>query len=53
VHDATGREVAKPSAFGSSVALVPGSYTADLGDGKETPFTLAEGQKVVLQAKKP
>lgn len=50
VYDASGAKVGEVSSLGSRIPLPPGSYTVDIG-GKRVPFTLAEGQKVVLPGK--
>jgi hypothetical protein len=50
VFDAAGRKVADVSSFGHMAALVPGSYSVEIG-GRRVPFTLAEGQRVTLSAK--
>jgi hypothetical protein len=51
IFDASGKEVAEPSSFGNSVALVPGAYTVLLA-GTPKAIVLAEGQRLVLQVPK-
>jgi hypothetical protein len=51
VFDASGKLVAEPTAFASSVALVPGPYTVVLGTTPKA-IVLAEGQKLILQVPK-
>jgi hypothetical protein len=51
IYDSTGKVVAEPSSFAASVALIPGAYTVLFGATPKA-FTLAEGQRLVLQVPK-
>lgn len=48
LYDAQGREVGEVSATMSSLALPPGQYSLELGQGREE-FELKEGQRLGLK----
>jgi hypothetical protein len=50
VRTAGGAEVGEVSNMAATLPLPPGSYTVEIG-GKAVPFTVVEGQEVVLKAK--
>ena len=50
VYDGAGTKIGDVSSMGSRIPLPPGAYTVDL-NGKRVPFTLTEGQRIVLPAK--